>query len=471
MADRGSRFSVFLTGAFSTGTPMRVPVSEYKQLQDKLGAALRNVDGTCWNPEGVRWLDQPSYDEGGGGYSNLVPLVLIQREGGKLTTEVGSREAEAWADDRENTRWGWELKDFRIQLFDLGVGVVVGVYRVTPPSDIKPKQAAEQVRSWSDLTRGSGGRITLPIGATYERIARETVGSFRHAIETCTGYSPEPWFGPTLSVDGTGRGAGRDPGGCERGRLKWLHPVFVLPPNSDEWDRPLKASDFKAKQSTEAAFEHGCFVPGVKRSVVALDVEKDNEDLLGPSSPIGLITLNWAYSAAFMDFDRGLLATLDRSSQDDPASLPDLEAEARETYRNYIKVAEAKARLDSALNGLGPGQAALWDAIASVTRFDKLLETVESKLEVLQSIAESRVQGAVANSSRRSRVVLTSLTVLTLLTLAFALVTYFYGDQTDRGGHSIVRVAVLVGAVLIAGAVFYVAEREILHRRSSKSRS
>jgi hypothetical protein len=436
-------------------------VSEYKERQEQLGEELSKpidpADETKWNPEGVRWLEQPSYDEGGGGYSNLVPLVLIQREGPALAKLLDAREHADRKRLDDLAGWDWELERSYIQLFDLGVGVVVGVYRFAPPADLEPSQIAMTIREWCNLTRDGEGWVGPPLGAAYEKTTRETVSRFRDAVtsEHCFGRLPEPEFPTTLTSAGVDR---------EAGRLKWLHPVFVLPPGAPDYEGKPATRYFEATQSGEVpfGFEGGVFVPGVKRSVIQLGVA--DEELGKPSAPLGLVTLNWAYYAAFMDFDRGLLATLDEMHEKEDGSLPSLEKDVRDTYYKYVTVAEARARLDSALNGLGPGQMAQWEEIARVTRFDQLLRTVERKLEVLETVAESRVQRAAAESSKRNRLVLTTLTVLTVFTVAFAAIAHFAGDKTDSGGHSTARWIAFGAAIVLAALGLVYAEMELTRR-------
>ena len=91
-----------------------------------------------WDYEGVKWRDVGSYDTGGG-YRNLVPLVLVQRSGEALMAAVEEAhrqrpEAErAWFKELMHG-WTWRLREFRIELYDLGVGVIRGVYEVVVPS-------------------------------------------------------------------------------------------------------------------------------------------------------------------------------------------------------------------------------------------------------------------------------------------------------------------------------------------------
>lgn len=479
-----------LTGAFSTGALLRVPVSEYEERQRQLGTVLNEptspADETTWNPEGVRWLEQPSYDEGGGGYSNLVPLVLIQREGTKLEKLLGNRERAGGTRTAQLAGWVWEIEAAYVQLFDLGVGVIVGIYRFEPPRGLAPGQVATTIREWCDLTRDEKGQVGPALGAAYEETTRETAARFRAAVksERCFGGLPEPEFPATLTSSAARERSGEEGESREAGRLKWLHPVFVLPPGAPRYRREPAAKQFEAIQSGEVPFgsDGGVFLPGVKRSVIQLGAPEERPDgedgedgdrpkilkeLQKPSAPLGLITLNWAYYAAFMDFDRGLLATLDEIHENEDGSLRSLERDARRTYFKYVTVAEARARLDSALNGLGPGQMAQWEEIARVTRFDHLLKTVERKLEVLETVAESRVQRAAAESSKRNRFVLTTLTVLTVFTLAFAAIAHFAGDKTDSAGHSTARFLAFVAAGVLAAAGLVFAEMELTRRLRS----
>jgi hypothetical protein len=98
-----------------------------------------------------------------------------------------------------------------------------------------------------------------------------------------------------------------------------------------------------------------------------------------------------------------------------------------------------------------------------VTRFDKLTQSVDGKLEVLQTVAESRVQEAAARSSRRSRVILTGLTALTVVTVAFALIDYFAGGRTDAAGHEGLRFGAFAAALVLAAILYLIAERDPLH--------
>lgn len=451
----GLRFRLVLTGAFSTGAPVRVSLADYRRLQGELGEKLADDE---WNPDGVPWRGIPSYDEGGGGYSSLVPLVLIQREAdGRAPLAAGLQHP-----DPRLGGWELALEEVRVQMFDLGVGVLAGVYNVEAPAGLAAEEVARVVRARANVTRDGEGRIELPIGASYEQLARDSCDELRSAVAECrNGSLEDPWPSP-YSREGEDDAA-------EWGRLKWLHPVIVLPPERDagraqqqglgaEERLEERARPLRALHSRSIRFDRGLFVPGIKRSVLVLAAnDGEDEDLLAPSAPLGLMTMNWAYYALLMDVDRGLLARVDRSAKQRSSSFAEREEEARDAYRFYVRVQEAKARLDSALAGLGPGQVGFWDAIAGVTRFDLLEASVAAKLKALQSVAESRVQEAAAERSRRSRNILTGLTALTLVTLVIAVVEHFVGSRTDDAGHLEVRLLFLGVALLAVIAVYLVA--------------
>lgn len=462
---------------------MRVTVAEYPELQKELSKNMHSAANGEWNPHGVRWQRVFSYDEGGGGYSNLVPLVLVQREGERLTGELREREAPL-REVLDAAGWTWEVRDLRVQLYDLGVGVIVGTYEVVAPAGQPPAEVARQVREWSNLTRDEDGRVTLNLGAAYEEIAKDSVERFRCEVERCKhGELLPPWLTLHQSTrvgeerneheeEGSSGGSGRrvrterEVEEGDRGRLKWLHPVLVLPPPNDSGSSDEAAArESAAAFSRSVRFEHGIFAPGVKRSVVALNhagrgwIDGPTDDqLLGPSTPVGLILLNWAYYALFMDIDRGLLAALDKIGRHDKdATLNDLEGQAEEAYGYYVRVREARARLDSALNGLGPGQITLWEELADVTRFEQLEGSVERKLTTLRTIAESRVQEAAAASTHRNRLILTFLTALTIVTVAVALLGHFLGGPAERIGPVGVQIAIVGLAFLAAVGLFLLA--------------
>ena len=271
----------------------------------------------------------------------------------------------------------------------------------------------------------------------------------------------EPWLEPLLQALPENDLEARRLEDAEWGRLLWLHPVYVLASRRGAPNRRLRrlAEPFEAPYSQAVDFPKGVFVPGIDWSVVSV-----RGDIEGKEVPVKLIALHWAYYALFMEMDRGLLATLDSDSWDAAESLSGLEGDAEQMFRLYLRVKEARARLDSALTDLGGGQLSLWEAIAEVTKFDELVDSVEEKIKVLQRVAEHRVLEASAARARISGLILSGLTALTVVTVMIALIGNFYGTRTDTLGHLDLRVLVILLAFLLAAILFREGQRDRLRR-------
>ena len=443
------RFRVVVTGAFSTGMPLRVRLGDYVGFQEEVGEALEKHGSGGWNHEGVKLRAGFTYGKGGGGYANLVPLVLVQREGEKVRERAlagGERPAGASED------WEWSLAEVTVQLYDLGAGVLSGVYDVTAPAGAAPKEVAESVFEWTALDPDGSGNVP-PLAAAYQALSEETVETFREVVERCgPDKLSEQW------LLGKEDGNSWPDGDMEPGRLLWLHPVFVLPAEPDAEGPELEAlaAPFRSTYSSAVRYPDGLFVPGIQKSVIVV-----KGDFGLSEDPLGLTTLNWAYYTLLMEMDRGLLARLDDPRWDTRGSLPELEKGAEEAYRAHLRFTEARARLDSALTSLGPRRIHLWAPLAEVTRFEELVAGVEKKLEALRGVAEARVQEASARSSRRSRNALTLLTAFTLVTVVVAVIDSLLGSQTDRTGHDLVRIVALALAILGVVVVYLAAEWEM----------
>jgi hypothetical protein len=220
------------------------------------------------------------------------------------------------------------------------------------------------------------------------------------------------------------------------------------------------ARPFKPNYSQPTEFPRGIFIPGIDSSAIVVRGEVAGQQEI----PMNLIELHWAYYALFMEMDRGLLATLDNDKWQTPESLPELEADAERIFRIYMRVREARARLDSALTDLGGGQLGLWNVIADVTKFEELVTSVEGKVEVLQRVAEHRVQQAAAARARKIGNILSGLTALTVVTVVIALVSYLLGGRTDRIGHVELRILTILAALLLVAALTREQQREIAQR-------
>lgn len=135
-----------------------------------------------------------------------------------------------------------------------------------------------------------------------------------------------------------------------------------------------------------------------------------------------------------------------------------------------MRVMEARARVDSTLASLGGDEQAIWDVISDVTKFDALVSGVDRKVDVLQRVAERRVQQAAAAQARRTSAILSFLTALTIVTVAVALVTNFLGTRSDPIGHLEVRILIVVAALLASIGLYREAYRERLRPRRTHRR-
>ncbi|MFL5780738.1 MAG: hypothetical protein ACJ760_05450 [Thermoleophilaceae bacterium] len=464
------RFEVSLTAAFLTGEPLRVRVSEYDQLQRTLGQELE-LKGGGWGYESAKWRDVGSYDTGGG-YSSLVPLVIVRREGEGLraAAEAALRdcsEAERRWLSESTAGWTWSLRSIAIDVYDLGVGVIRGTYEVGLPSSVGIAAARRTIESLSWLRPDPERGVRSALVESYERLTRETAEVFSRAVRKCASSArEEPWLAPLLdALPPAPRGgpeeapASREPGGDEWGRLLWMHPVYVVRTwdRAPTWQVRRVARSFRAAYYTTATFPQGLFVPGIDSSAVVIAGAAPTDEQV----PMKLIGLMWAYYALFMEMDRGLLATLDSDRWSAAESLRGLEHEADRAFRVGMRVEEARARLDSALTDLGGGELSLWNAISDVAKFGDLVAAVEAKVTTLQRIAERRVEQAATTRARRTNSVLSALTALTVVTVAIAILTNFIGSRADAIGHIQLRALIIAVAFALAAMLYLAAHRDL----------
>jgi hypothetical protein len=300
------------------------------------------------------------------------------------------------------------------------------------------------------------------------------VALFSDGVGQCKGVErQEPWLNSLLQAlpppDPEGDGdevdqrLSADGVGDEWGRLLWLHPVFLLTggPKASMWRMRQLSRPLEATFSQPIEYWHGLFVPGIDSTVVVLRRNGDGEK----RPPMGLTLLMWAYYGLFMEMDRGLLAMLDSDRWQTPNSLAELEDEADRIFSIFMRVREARSRLDSALTDLAGGQLSMWNAISDVQKFGELVEAVEGKIETLRHIADRRVQEATAARSRRTGNVLSGLTALTVVTVAIALISNSIGTRSDTIGHVGVRIAAITAAFLLALILYREAQREIARKR------
>jgi hypothetical protein len=443
-------FEVALTGPFLTGQPLEVTISGYDSLQRRLGSELGALD-RGWGHDGVEWQGVESYGSGGG-YTSLVPLVLVRREGPAVERRLREIVSERPAAEREWLRsqtwgWRWDLHRLQVDLYDFGVGVLTGTYRVRAPAWLSAEATRRQAESVGRLLHDPASGRRSPVAAAYDTLARESVAEFTAAVSRRaagarreTGLDSFP--------------AAADPED-EWGRLLWLHSVFVLtsgPAASRRRQRRL-SRPFEVAFSESIEHWHGSFAPGIDSSVAVLHENTAKQR----TPPMRLTEMMSAFYGLFMEIDRGLLALLDESRGRGAASLAELEAEAARIFGIYMRVQEARSRLDSALADLAGGQLSIWNAIARVQKFDELVAGVDAKVTTLQSLAERRVQQASAARARRTGNVLSGLTALTVVTLVVTAMGSLIGTRSDGDGHVELRIAVIVAAFALAAAIFRLA--------------
>jgi hypothetical protein len=465
---------VALTGAFLTGRPLQVRVSDYRTVQSAIGEALKQRPDEGWDYEPLEWPDVAGSYDVGGGYPSLVPLVMLRRGGAELAAVAEKAQRERPVEEQEwlvraMDGWTWDLRAITIDVFDFGVGVVEGRYEVVAPTLLSVAATRRAIDAVSRLKPDLAGTIRSPIAASYEAIALDTVRIFGDAVDT---HAPrakqQPWLTPLQAALGptSGNGPATNPPN-DWGRLLWLHPVYMLsaPKRSSQAQLHRLARPFQADFRKVVELSGGIFVPGIDRSLIVTrgNVTRQRVSLMD------LILLNWAYYALFMEIDRGLLATLDNDKWETSGALGALEDDAAKMFAVYMRVQETKARLNSVLADLGGGALTLWDAIADAQRFGDLVAAVEGKVENLQRVAERRVQEATVERARRTSNILGGLTALTVVTVVIAGFGSIVGSRSDVLGHLELRWAAIIAGLCGAAFLFF-RQREIVRRRERARR-
>lgn len=460
----GTELRVAVTGAFLTGHPVRVRIRDYERLRITVGKEL--PAGRGWSVERLEGRRGGTY-ESGGGFATMLPLVLARRSGGDMLERaqaaLGRRRDEH--DDwliAETRGWVLSASSLRIDVYDLGMAVMNGTLDVQLPTDASLPTAARTLNRLVRLKPGPDTRVASPIVETFQELANETAHEFAAAVRRRMPEAvQEAWLSPFLrAMSDVGDDEG---GGGDWGRLLWLHPIHVLRLDRGSEDETAVAVDQLAPLFHRSiGIPDGRFVPGIGWSaiVAAADADVDTD------IPLELTELHWAYYALYMEIDRGLLALLDDDRWYEPDSLEELELDADRVFGHYMRVMEARARLDSELASRGGDELAIWDAIADVQRFDALVDAVERKVEALYRVAERRVQQAAARRARRTGRILGGLTALTVVTVAVAVATYFMGGRTDDAGHVVLRMGIAAAGFALAAWIGWLAHRERALRRA-----
>jgi hypothetical protein len=468
-------FEVVLTGAFLTGLPLQAPVAESNQLQRTLGDALAAHAGEGWTYDPLERQDAGGSYDGSGGYPSLVPLVLVRREGDDL-----QRAAEQALERRPIAElrwlqqitegWGWTLTAISIDIFGFGVGTVRTAYTVQPPESLGVDEVRRTIDLLSRLKPDAAEQVQPPLAAALETVTRATVARLSEEVDRTVAKARQlPWLTPMIAALGEPSEPGA-PTSDQRcygwGRLLWLHPVFVLSTSrkTDTAEAQLIAMPFLSDFHRSIDTSYGLFAPGIDISVIVCRSSTRARETF-----LWLLTLNWAYYALFMEIDRGLLATLDDERWRGHASLAELERDASAMFRVHMRVQNVHARLGSILMDIGGGALTLWDTIAQAQRFDALVTAVQVKVDLLQGVAEQRINEAAAVRARRTGNILRGLSALTLITVITAVIGTLIGSRSDPVGHDWIRIAAIAGAALLACLLYFV-QRDIALRRERRRR-
>jgi len=424
------RRCVAVTGAFLTGHPLTVRLDKYDEVQRALG---RKLKGPQWRTEGLG--EQGGTFESGGGFSEPVPLVIARREGADLVPHLSAalddcREDDArWLDQRAPGMRATPRK-LTIDIYDFGMAVLTAWFDVVGAPGTTPGATARAVRELVRLREDDPRRP--PLAAELQRIAHDITKQYGEAVGAeVLSERQDPWLARSK--------APWPPN--DQGRLLWLHPIHV------EWtSEPTKraALDLAPAFRRSINLDGGVFAAGIGWSAVVASPGSRAAD-----TPIRLTEVHWAYYALFMEIDRGLLGVLNQHHWSEPAPFKQLERDAEDVFVDYLRVMDARARLDSALDALGGDELAIWDIMAKVQRFDALLDAVERKLDVLQKLAQRRVEEATAARARLAGTALGYLSVLTLVGLAVALTGALLGSVPGSGSVW-VRVAIVVVVWLVS---------------------
>jgi hypothetical protein len=443
---RSTQYRVAVTGAFLTGHPLAVRIAGYTDLQSAIAGALRRP-GWRFQPQHV----QDGTFESGGGFIEALPLVIASRGGAELLAQL------RYLLDAPNAITGasavaspstpvFDPTALSIDVYDLGVAVLTAWFDLTSASESELPAVVRTVKSMVWLRPSAEG--TPPIADALQQIAHDTADDYGAAVRTATPTSIQTSW---LSASSTGSSASAVSVNAihERGRLLWLHPIHVFE-TADPSDRTTRLLAPAFHRTIHVS--DGVFAPGIGWSAIVTEPGSASA-----ATPVRLTQLHWAYYALYMEIDRGLLGILNQGRWKENAPLKELEDDADDVFNDYMRVMEARARLDSALTALGGDELALWEEIAQVQRFDAVVGAVERKLETLQRLTQRRVDQAAAQRARRISEILGGLTALTVLTVAIALIGYFVGTKSDTLGHAWLRILVVLGSFAVALSLYWLA--------------
>ncbi|MEO6700425.1 MAG: hypothetical protein ABIP57_02870, partial [Jatrophihabitantaceae bacterium] len=469
-----SSFEVVLTGAFLTGAPLQVPVGEVNRLQQQIGTALMREPGDGWSFEPLAVQDAGGSYDGAGGYPSLVPLVLVKRDGAKLQNALqGALDAlnessHRWLQD-QMLGWRWNIREVSIDVYDLGVGVFRCAVHFEPPKGMTAIAVRDKIDRLSRTKASPVDGVEIPLATVLEVLTRQTVEQFSAVVgDQCADLIETPWLQPMIDaigrLDATGSSVRTSAHDYRWGKLLWLHPVVVFEaPTRAHHDEALAiAEPFRSDFFRSMDTRYGLFVPGIEISViVGRNLSRSRETMLF------WISMNWAYYALFMEIDRGLFARLDAAARGNGgASIPALEREAEESFAYYLRVERVKTRLQSMLMDMGGGALTLWETVTEGVRLEELIQAVNAKLALLQSLSERRLQEATAARDKRISTALFLLSAMTAVTVVTAIIGAVMGSPTFTHSYLGVRLAAIGVGLMMALVFFFIGSQWRLTRKS-----
>jgi hypothetical protein len=453
----GSVMRVAITGAFLTGHPLPVHIENYAKVQAELGEILLRPQ---WTVEAHQKLDG-TY-QSGGGFTTAAPLVIARRDGADLlpwlTSALNAGDLMRTGRPRAaRTVINATPLRFSIDFYDLGVGVLTAwiAVKITGGRDLGAT-AGELKRQV--LLRGDGGGVP-PLSQALQSLATAATQEYGRAASSVRANASAPSDDDPASAARLPLAGER---GTDRARLLWLHPVHVITVE-DSTARVVKA--LAPAFHERIAFDGGTFAAGIGWSAIAALPTSNSV-----ATPIALTELHWAYYALYMEIDRELLHVLDQSRGTVSKSLKELESDSNAVFADYMWVINARARLDSALSARGGDELAIWQAIAKVQRFDAVVDSVDRKLEALDTLAKRRVDQANTYRARRTADALGYISLLTLVTVTIAVIGLLFGARNPGVNSWWLRVPAIVTAFLLSILVYWYIYIRTMRPRSKKKR-
>ena len=155
-------FDVAITGAFLTGCALQVDIDNYEAVQRDLTSALTGQqEGAGWSSACAE-VATGTYASGGG-FTTNVPLVLVCRTGEETleyTRTILDDQAKRAHDWQQERIPGWILDPtgIRIEVYDVGVGVIDGTFNVTAPTSTQTGEFAAGIKEIVELHVDEKGR-------------------------------------------------------------------------------------------------------------------------------------------------------------------------------------------------------------------------------------------------------------------------------------------------------------------------